>query len=253
MEKNMISTNPKDSLHKAWLYRLLAAIADDGAFASLRFKGGTCAAMRGFLDRFSVDLDFDYLGPEAEIPALGAAFRRAFAALGLEIKDESARALQFFLKYPNKEKGGRNTLEIDVSYPAPRANRYEAAHLSGIDRVLICQDRPTMFANKLVALIDRFERNGSIAGRDVYDIHHFFVSAYEYNKEVIIERTGLPVLDFFRKLRDFTVEHISDTAINQDLNVLVPYPSFRRIRKTLKLETLSFIDDEISRLEKEDL
>jgi len=34
---------------------------------NLYFKGGTCAAMLGYLDRFSVDLDFDYVGNEKNL------------------------------------------------------------------------------------------------------------------------------------------------------------------------------------------
>ena len=64
----MILPNPKDAIHKAWLYRLLSAIYDNKILInSLYFKGGTCAAMLGFLDRFSIDLDFDYMGRKDKI------------------------------------------------------------------------------------------------------------------------------------------------------------------------------------------
>ncbi len=46
--------------HEAYMYRLLAEILDDKYLvANSFFKGGTCARMLGYLDRFSVDLDFD--------------------------------------------------------------------------------------------------------------------------------------------------------------------------------------------------
>ena len=49
-----------NNLHKVWMYRVLTSIVDTPESAKvLRFKGGTCAAMRGLLNRFSVDLDFD--------------------------------------------------------------------------------------------------------------------------------------------------------------------------------------------------
>ena len=45
----MILPNAKEAKHKAWLYRILTRIYDDHTLAaSLYFKGGTCAAMRGF-------------------------------------------------------------------------------------------------------------------------------------------------------------------------------------------------------------
>ena len=105
-----------------------------------------------------------------------------------------------------------------------------------------------MFANKLVAVLDRFERNNSIAGRDIYDIHHFFLNGYDYNKDVIAERTGLNLIDFFKKLSDFISEHVTETILNQDLNPLIPYEQFNKFRKVLKRETLMFLGDEMARL-----
>ena len=57
--------------------------------------------------------------------------------------------------------------------PPPKSNVYETVRLVEIDRIATCQTIETMFANKLVALIERREKTGSIAGRDLYDVHHF--------------------------------------------------------------------------------
>lgn len=244
----MITLNSQDAIHKAWLYRVLIAIVDDVNLHDLYFKGGTCAAMAGFLDRFSVDLDFDYIGDQKGLVKVRHELEKIFKNLGLEIKDASAKVSQFFLKYPTKDISGRNTLKIDISFPPPKANIYEPIRLVDIGRVVICQNVSTMFANKLVAVLDRFERNHSIAGRDIYDIHHFFMNGYDYNQDVIIERTGLSLIDFFKKLADFISEHITETILNQDLNPLIPYERFNKFRKVLKREVLMFLDDELKRL-----
>jgi predicted nucleotidyltransferase component of viral defense system len=244
----MITLNAQDAIHKAWLYRVLIAIVDKPNLHDLYFKGGTCAAMMGILDRFSVDLDFDYIGDEKDLLKVRHELEAIFKNLGLEIKDASLKVPQFFLKYPTKDMAVRNTLKIDISFPPPDANIYKPIRLIDINRVVICQNTATMFANKLVAIIDRFERSHSIAGRDIYDIHHFFLNAYDYNKEVIIERTGLNLIDFFKKLSDFISKNVTETILNQDLNPLIPYERFNRFRKVLKRETLMFLDDEINRL-----
>jgi len=245
----MITLNSQDAVHKAWLYRTLIAILDNSNLQSLYFKGGTCAAMGGFLDRFSVDLEFDYVGKQKDLKKIRHELKKVFKSLGLEIKDSSEKVPQFFLKYPNKEVSGRNTLKIDISFPPPKANIYEALKLVDIGKIVVCQNISTMFANKLVAVLDRFELNNSIAGRDIYDIHHFFLNGYTYNKNVIIERTGLDIVDFLKKLSNFINENISETILNQDLNPLLPYEKFNKIRKLLKRETLMFLDDETRRLE----
>ena len=56
----MILTNKEQAIHKAQMFRLLIGICDEPEFLqNVYFKGGTCAMMLGYIDRFSVDLDFD--------------------------------------------------------------------------------------------------------------------------------------------------------------------------------------------------
>ncbi|MDA3839500.1 MAG: nucleotidyl transferase AbiEii/AbiGii toxin family protein [Patescibacteria group bacterium] len=243
----MILSNKKDAIHRAWLYRVLISIVDNPNFNDLYFKEGTCAAMLGFLDRFSVDLDFDFVGRTEDILKIKNELKSVFKDLGLEIKDESEIVPQFFLRYPTKDPGERNTLKIDITFPAPKNNIYEMQKLIDVDRIVMCQNIETMFANKLVSLMDRYEKNGSIAGRDLYDIHHFFLNGFNHNEEVIKERTDLELKAFFLKLEKFIKEKITDKIISQDLNMLVDYEKFKTIRKTLKIETLMFIRNEIEK------
>lgn len=244
----LILPHKKDAIHKAWMFRVLRAIADDAHLAqALVFKGGTCAAMRGFLDRFSVDLDFDYIGEASEMNAVRGRLEKLFADLGLAVKDASKEVPQYFLKYPVSE-GERNTLKFEATTIAIGANKVERVRFVEIDRVLLCQTIETMFAHKLVALVDRYERHRTIAGRDVYDIHHFFLNGYSYDAAVIQDRRGVLPIEYLKKLRLFIERHITDTIINQDLNILLSVDQFQKIRRILKEETLMFLDDEITRL-----
>ena len=94
----MILPNNLDAIHKAWLNRVLTAITDNAHLVTLlRFKGGTCAAMRGLIERFSVDLDFDLIEPEKN-KEVQLEFEKIFKKLDLEIKDKS---------------------HINVTFPAP--------------------------------------------------------------------------------------------------------------------------------------
>ena len=237
----MIVPKASDAIHKAWLCRILTGIADDPFLAeNLGFKGGTCAAMRGILDRFSVDLDFDLLDVQKNKEVqkhLEAVFKR----LGLEVKDHSKKVPQYFLKYPNKQ-GQRNTVQFDVNFPAPRSSEYEKIRLVEIDRIVQCQTVPTMFANKLVATLERFEKFGSLAGRDIYDIHYFFSQGLSFQEAIIEERTGKSADVFLRELRDFIEQHFNRTIIDQDLNVLLPTEKFHQIRSFILQETLGFLN-----------
>ena len=237
----MILPDKKDAIHRAWLYRTLSAIYDDDFLASvLYFKGGTSAAMRGLLDRFSVDLDFDFVGDEKDIPKTRKKLENIFASMGLEIKDQSKIIPQYFLKYPNK-KNERSALKVDAATFRVKANKYEPVRLVDIDRIVTCQTIETMFANKLVALLDRYEQNGTIAGRDVYDIHYFFMNGYEYDSDVIAERRGVSAEVFLKELVSFVEKKITDKIIDQDLNMLLSPQKFKQIRKILKKEVLMFL------------
>ena len=253
----MVLPDKKDAIHKAWLYRVLEAIADDGYLAGvLYFKGGTCASMLGWLDRFSVDLDFDYSGSTtSDIDAARASLEKIFNVLGLSIKDKSKSGIQYFLKYDNRrEEGtirtGRNTLKIEAAFPILHSSIYQTQRFSEIDRVLTCQTKETMFAHKLVAITDRFNKTGYIAGRDIYDVHHFFLQGYGYNAAVIKERTGVNPEDFLSNLATFIEQKVTETIITEDLSSLLPSKKFSLIRKVLKRETIGFIRDELIRLKK---
>ena len=160
---------------------------------------------------------------------------------------ECKNPLIFFLKYPAPP-GTRNTIKLEFLNKICRANKYESKYLSAIDRTAMCQTIDTMFGHKLVALMDRYEQSRNIAGRDVYDMHYFFLQGYSYNDKIITERKKIAVLAYFQELRRFINNHVTRKILEEDLNVLLEYEKFKRISKYLKKETLNFIDSEIERL-----
>ena len=243
----MILLRPQDTLHKSHLLRLLMEIMDDTVLAAaLRFKGGTCAAMMGILDRFSVDLDFD-LTPNADEHMLRKRFHDVFSHLELIVDNESKKALEFFVKYKSIP-GQRNTIKIDALNVRYNAATYAPQYLQEINRTVLCQTIDTIVASKLVAPLDRFTRNKTIAGRDIYDIHHFFLQGLPYNRELITERTNGNCPTFFGRLIGFIDRYVTQTVINEDLNTLLPPIHFQRIRKILKQETLQFLTLERERM-----
>ncbi len=244
----MIPTNKEQVKHEIQMHRLLAEILDDKYLAvNFFFKGGTCARMLGFLDRFSVDLDFD-LKEGADKQKCREKLYKIFSNLGLEIKDESKKALQFFLKYDtSQESESRNKVKLEILDKTYTSNKYNPKYIAVLGRTAICQDIETMFAHKLIAPIDRHENGGKIAGRDIYDIHYFFSAGHDYNKEAIKERRGVLPVEHFRQLEDFVEKYVTRKTI-EDLNTLLDYKKFSQIKKYLKEETLRFIKVEIENL-----
>lgn len=236
----MILPNPKDALHKAMMYRLLISILDRKNLASkLYFKGGTCASMLGFLDRFSIDLDFD-LKREADKKKTRSELLSLFKDLNFTVNEQSKRELYFVLKY-DAPQNSRNAMKLSIIDKVIKANVYKPQFLEEIKRFAICQTVETMFANKLVAVTDRYKKYKTVAGRDLYDIQHFFIKGYTFNNQVIEERTGKSSEKYLKELSSFIEKKFTLKRITEDLSYLLPPDKFRSIRHTLKIETLSFL------------
>lgn len=243
----MILSNPNDVYHKLQLYRLLIKVLDDKELAqNLYFKGGTCASMLGWLDRFSIDLDFD-LDPKSDYSKIKSRLLFLFKANDFEIVKQAENTPFFILQYQSNQ-GLRNNLKFGVVKNTIKANKYQSFYLPEVDRYAICQTQGTMVANKLVALTDRFDKYKTIAGRDLYDIHFFLSHSFSYNPEVIKERTKLTTQAYFEKLHKFIEEKITTKIIDEDLNYLLPPDKFQTIRKMLKIETLLLVKNEISKI-----
>ncbi|MBU2036483.1 MAG: nucleotidyl transferase AbiEii/AbiGii toxin family protein [Patescibacteria group bacterium] len=236
----MIQIRQEDILHKVQLQKLLIAVVDNSVLSqNTYFKGGTCAAMLGFLDRFSIDLDFD-LKKGSNRDELRKEFKKIFKSLDLTIGNNNEKTLLFTLKYMAPQ-GLRNTLKLSVYEDIFKSNDYKTIYLQEIDRLVNCQTIETMFANKLVAPIDRYNKHQKIAGRDIYDIHYFFSQGYKFKKEIIEERMNIDVKKFIGNLIDFIENNFNEKILTEDLSTLLPYKKFNKIRKVLKQETLMFL------------
>jgi predicted nucleotidyltransferase component of viral defense system len=222
------------------MQKVLMAIADDNFLVSnIYFKGGTCAVMLGYLDRFSVDLDFD-IKKDADRDMIDEHINKIFNNLDLKIDIKQKEKLFYTVKYKSKE-NFRSTLKLSISDDVCKSSVYKPYKFDLIDRTLMCQDLSTMFANKLVAPIDRFKIKKIIAARDIFDIHEFFISDYPINYAVIKERTGLEFKEYIKKLIAFIDKNVTEKIIDQDLNYLLDYDKFKKIRKTLKQDTLLYL------------
>lgn len=242
----MILPKPEDAVHKAWLFRVLTEILDNSILSqSVYFKGGTAAAMLGFLDRFSIDLDFD-LKKNTNKKILDKQLMQIFSHLDISVKQKSRRSLFYILKY-RPSTNLRNTLKLSLVDSALKSNVYQPFYLQEIDRYSSCQTKETMFSNKLVAVIDRYQKYRSIAGRDIYDVHYFFMHGCRYLPAVIKERTGKNAPSYLKELKGFIEKKVTDRIISEDLSFLLSYEKFLSVKKILKKETLMFLGDEIKR------
>ncbi len=105
-----------------------------------------------------------------------------------------------------------------------------------------------MFANKLIAAKNRYERSKFIAGRDIFDIRSFFLYGAKYKKEIIEKKRQTDILSYIMELRDFIQEKVTQTVIDQDLNMLIPPNAFKKMRTIIKPQTIILLSEEINSL-----
>jgi predicted nucleotidyltransferase component of viral defense system len=243
----MIVPNKAEIKHKNQLFLLLKEILRDPFLSqNLMFKGGTYASLRGVLDRFSVDLDFD-LSNKKNKDEIREKCYGIFKKLGLEIKDESEKHLQFFLKY-DAPKRQRNTLKLEITDDVSEYNEYEKVLLRQVRMYCNGHTLDTMFANKLYACKARFDKNGKIAGRDFYDIYKFSLQGIGVNIKVIEERSGESYVNYLESLISFVDEYLTEKLLNQDLNPLLKQEDLDKVLPKIKAGVIVFLEDEISKV-----
>lgn len=244
----MLIPQPKDALHKRQMITLLRGVLSDPQLSnSLYLKGGTYAALMGYLERFSVDLDFDILTKDPQvIGQLKTRLHKLFENLHLTVADQSQHYLQFFLKYSSPETA-RNTLKLEVSDRVSPENEYETVTLKELGIVCRAQTLQTMVANKMVAALARYEQKGEPAGRDFFDIREFLLAGYPIKKEIVEERTGLSYTNYVSKLRDFVQHKLMPSDLYSDLNSLLPPHNFKNLINQIIPDLKMLLGDELAR------
>ncbi|MFA5776124.1 MAG: nucleotidyl transferase AbiEii/AbiGii toxin family protein [Patescibacteria group bacterium] len=234
--------------HKVQLLRLLSEILKNNMLANeLMFKGGTYAALRGVLNRFSVDLDFDLPNKDAKSKIENRLYD-IFKDLGLEIKNQSKNYLQFFLKYPVTLPTERNTLKLEINDVPSQFNKYEKVNLLELNMFCNGHTVETMFANKLVAAKARFDKKGKVSGRDFYDLHKFFEQGFGVNTVVVKDLTKMSYKNYLGDLVKFVEKEVSEQTINEDLNTILDKKELNIISKHLKTELIFMLNDELAKL-----
>ncbi|MEA2065159.1 MAG: nucleotidyl transferase AbiEii/AbiGii toxin family protein [Patescibacteria group bacterium] len=231
--------------HRRIMLKILEEISSDPLLANnLGFKGGTACYFLYGLDRFSVDLDFDFLNEKKD-------------------KKTKERLLKMLNKYGSVKtktsikviySNEYQALKIDISdrHKNNKFNTYKVKDIvSGLPlKVLQKED---IFAHKLVALIDRSASGGGnekfIANRDLYDIHFFFKNGWKFNKEIIEQQTGKKVQKYLQEVKNFIEKYTNESNILDRLGELVNENKRIWVKKNLKKEVLKRLAMEIKVLE----
>lgn len=180
----------------------LAALNRTGFFEQAAFYGGTCLRIFYNLPRFSEDLDFSLLQPDAGFslqPRLRA-IKDEFAALGLDVeiaakeKTADSQIESAFLKNNTRifqlalrnERKVKIKLEVDTLPPLGFSTE-EKLLLNPFSFYVKCFSLPDLFAGKMHALLFRQWKN-RVKGRDWYDFEWYVKNGVPLNLKHFSER-----------------------------------------------------------------
>lgn len=225
---------------------LLAGLYNGGFFKEAAFYGGTCLRIFHGLKRFSEDMDFSLLRPDADF-SLEKYFQPVideFALVGREVeirrkRKDKSKVESAFLKDNTDvydisfqtEKSIKIKLEVDTQPPGKFCTEQKLLLLpqSFMTRCFVLSD---LFAGKMHALVYRKWKN-RVKGRDWYDFEWYVRNRVPLDFEHLAERirqfNGRVVCkeDFMAQLK----ARLGSADINQVKSDVLPF-----VRDTQELE-----------------
>ena len=191
------SQDRKNAMKEVMQEIVLCGLSRAGFFDRGAFYGGTALRIFHGLDRFSEDMDFSLMVPDAtfsladyfdvlqtEIRSYGLNMEIALKEKTNESQIQSAflkgdTLEHYLLFYPDNSDGisasekVKIKLEIDVD-PAPCAGFERRYRLLPVPHEVCLYDKPSLFAGKVHAVLCRTWKN-RVKGRDLYD-YVFYLS-----------------------------------------------------------------------------
>lgn len=168
--------------HRTLMFQIIKDIFNSEIWKYLAFKWWTACYFLYWLDRFSTDLDFDLLDNSKEIDnELYKILKKYW-----NVKTWNKIILSYWELDVN--------IKIDISRKIWKNNVYEFVNFYW--NTIKVQDKSTIFANKLVALLERY------TNRDIYDVYFMFKNMFPINDNLILERTWWDKKELFLKIKE---------------------------------------------------
>lgn len=247
-----MKTNPRDNWgdsHRRAMADILLVLASSSLGAQLGFKGGTALYFFYGLDRFSVDLDFDWItssgGPDDFRSGARAILAKHFPTWKITDAGNVQKSARLLIDY-----GGGRKLKLEVSWPIC-SNRYHDRPLFGTPVTVMVPE--CMYANKLAAMYARFLAQDALANRDLWDVRFFSQMGVRPDESVVRCCTArfpcgeMGVGDFCAFLHTFLLKNRKrfESRVTDGLGDLLSGQSERdRAKVTLYPEVLAVLEKE---------
>lgn len=190
---NAIITQLDTQKHKFILMSILLDISKNKLLKeSLVFKWGTALFLLYGLDRFSTDLDFDFIWNTNHQDILKH-IKTLLLSYG-EVKNTRVKRNTIFaiLSYWNID----HNIKVEIS-TRWISGSYSLQSFQWIQLNIL--DLWSLWANKFIALQGR----NKLANRDIYDIHFFLKNNFHVDKEILEKRSGKDFKKYIQSMIDF--------------------------------------------------
>ena len=190
--------------HKEIMFDIIKDIFSSSIKTNVAFKWWTLCMFLYWLDRFSIDLDFDIIKDDIPFATIKEITKDILKKYG-KIQEETKTKI--IVKYSDIQK----PLKIEFNTRIYKHNTYEIKNFFGTS--IFCMTIDSLFANKLVALSERNQIKDKVASRDVYDVYFFFKHHFEINSDILLERTWKIKKEYLLFLLDFIPKHFNQENI----------------------------------------
>ncbi len=222
--------------HREVMYFILRDIFASKYAKNLAFKGGTLCYFLYKLDRFSTDLDFDLVLPIENESAFFLEFTKILQKHGTLKEQLKKRSTYFFLlSYGTEDMN----IKIEINTRIWKANKYEVVNFFGTS--ILAMEKSTIFANKLVTVMDRTQ----LANRDIYDVYYLFKHLFPINEAVIEERTEKSLHEYLISLLEFLRKNVKKTNLLQGLGEVLDAKQKSFVKNKLLTELEGIIEFKI--------
>ena len=195
----------------------------------LGFKGGTAAYLFYELNRYSLDLDFDLLKPEARELVFQEVKKITEKYAQIKERYLKKNTIFFLLSYGPEERN----IKIEVSTRGTN-DQYHVLNYLGIS--MLVMKKEDMFAHKLIALCQR----KSLANRDLFDLNYGFSHHWDINEKIIESWTQKSFREYLKDCIK-RVEQVNNQQILHGLGELVDEKQKLPIKENLKKDLLIFM------------
>lgn len=235
-KKNNIPLNPRRNLTEYLQSELLFALQNSKYGKMLTFMGGTCLRFVYKIDRFSEDLDFEFVGNEnIDYPDLAKFFEKELGNIGFSVDTrvkKTENIIIIFVKFSAllKEAGlsdmenHKLKIKFEIDPNPPKAINYDSELISSYGRTfnVLANSLSTLFAQKILAIVFRpFQK-----GRDFYDLVWFLSQREIEPNYQLLQEKGIKIGDR-EELIDFLQKKASESDLKQavkDVERFLFYP-----------------------------